>query len=409
MAWLASIFCLCFSRSLAVSTGDAFPCPVVQPAKPAPTDATDVHPAHVSVVIAMGDSITAGFAAEGFFAKSLLLAKRPPIAAQNSESQRKLTKLQAAPFEFRDVSFSGGKGSSAHQTLPYVLSQYNTSLEGFATKCGFSGCMPQLPSTGYKKELTNGLNVALTNAHSWQLSPQVAELQKQGENISNFDNRWKLLTIMIGANDLCDGHLTGFEACDGNATNAKYIGDRYETYVRNTLTALRDSMKNIIVQVVSLFSVASVKAARGKSWYCWAKKAVLNECNCLERPSTGGDGDVSSEQLARLDATTQDMNERLEKLTAEFNLQRPDFGVINVVTAKNQAIPDISWLSGLDCFHPSALAHSAFATGLWNSMFQKERVPAPLSTSTPLFCPTSDSVIQVPTPAPSVPPTANLV
>lgn len=411
MAHHALIFCLCFSRSLAVSTGEAFPCPIVQPAKLAPTGATDVHPAHVSVVMAMGDSITAAFAAESVFAQSLMLAQKPLIGEENSPSPRKLSKLQAAPLEFRDVSFSGGKGSPAHRTLPYVLSQYNTSLEGFATKCGYAGCLPQLPSTGYgkDKEVTNGLNVALTNAHSWQLSPQVAELKKQTQNVSNFDQRWKLLTIMIGANDLCDGSSTGFESCDGNATHAKYIVDRYESYVRRTLTDIRDSMKNIIVQVVSLFSISSVHAARGNSWYCWAKKKVLNECNCLERPSTGGDGKVSSEQLARFDVTNRDLNERLAQLTVEFNLQRPDFGVINIVTAKNQAIPDISWLSGLDCFHPSSLAHSAFATGLWNGMFHTDRVPAPLSASTPLFCPTSESVIHVPTPASSMPPMANLV
>ena len=33
----------------------------------------------------------------------------------------------------------------------------------------------------------------------------------------------------------------------------------------------------------------------------------------------------------------------------------------------------IEWLSRLDCFHPSAVGHAIFATGLWNTMLCHER------------------------------------
>jgi len=304
---------------------------------------------------------------------------------------------EAAPFEFRELSFSGGAGSDAHLTIPYFLKHFNGSLTGFGTH----RTLPQLPSTGYTSEGKNGLNVALSNAHSWQLSQEVEELKKVTATIPDFDQRWKLLTIMIGANDLCDGMGTGFEACNGNAADATALVNRYESRLRSTLEAIRDSMQRIVVQLVSMFSVASVPKARAGSWYCDLRRRVVNECNCLDRLAGGKSGAADQKQLLAFEATTEDLNNRIHKLSLEFNLQRSDFAVINAVSTKGQAIPDISYLSGLDCFHPSAKAHGAVARALWNSLFQMDRVPAPLNASASLFCPTEETVIHVGSRTPS--------
>ncbi len=57
---------------------------------------------------------------------------------------------------------------------------------------------------------------------------------------------------------------------------------------------------------------------------------------------------------------------------------------------------DISFLSKLDCFHPSAEAHEELAVGLWDSMLctadRATRCGIHFSSDLPVTCPTVNSV-----------------
>lgn len=344
--------------------------------------------------MAMGDSMTAGFAARGFFGEE--------EGAQEEGAPLGQPQLEVGdvPLEFRALSFSGGEGSDGYWTLPYFLGRYNSSLTGASTK----RTIPQTPGSGYTVKSANHLNAALSNAHAWQLKMQIDELKSQSSSVPDFDDRWKILTVFIGANDLCDGYShTGFAACDGNATHRTLLVNRYENNLRSTLASIRDSFGRVIVQVVSMFRMGSLKHARaGHSW-CGVRRNLLVECNCMDTPLSGGKGPVDDSQLDELDTTVSAFNDRIETLATEFNLQRPDFAVVAVTSVKNQDIPDITYLSKLDCFHPSALAHQTLARGLWNSMFDSSRAPKPIDASVPLFCPSADSTIYVGDPAPSSP------
>jgi len=232
---------------------------------------------------------------------------------------------------------------------------------------------------------------------------QIEELKSQTGSIPDFDARWKILTVFIGANDICDGFSKGFEACDGNTTHRTLLVNRYENNLRKTLASIRDSFDRVIVQVVSLFRFGSLKKARaGHSW-CGLRRNIIVECNCLDTSLSGGDGPPDDEQLDELDTTVSAFNDRIETLAAEFNLQRPDFAVVAVTAGRAQDIPDIKYLSDLDCFHPSALAHEAMTRSLWNSMFNPDRTPTPIDASVPVFCPSANSTIYVGEPAPSSP------
>lgn len=395
----ALLLAACFCDSAA----DPFPCSVVQPVKDEPATVSDVHPAHVSVVMAMGDSMTAGFAARGFFGAEEGVDADEGVGADKRVGDDEGVGAARgaaldAPLEFRALSFSGGAGSDGYWTMPYFLGQYNSSLTGFSTK----RTVPQTPGTGYLAEGANHLNAALSNAHAHQLEMQVDELKSQSSSIPDFNARWKVLTVFIGANDICDG-FHGFEACDGSTRNRTLLVNRYETNLRKTLESIRDSFGRVIVQVVSLFRFGSLKQARaGHSW-CGIRRNLLVECNCLDTSLSGGSGPVDDAQLDELDTTVSAFNDRIETLAAEFNLQRPDFAVVAVTTGKNQDIPDITYVSELDCFHPSALAHATLARSLWNSMFDLSRAPKPINASVPLFCPTASSTIYVGDPTPSSP------
>jgi len=263
-----------------------FPCPRIT-ATLSPANATQVHPSRISVVMAMGDSMTAGFAARS------ILNVRP------SES---------APLEFRSLSFSGGKGGESSWTLPYFLRHYNSSLEGFSSE----------------------------------------------------------------------------------------LVSRFEAHLRSALDRILHSFSKIIVQLVSIFSLGSVKRARASHSWCDLRPKLLVECNCLDR-SVSGEDYISDKQLDRLDDTVAAFNSRLHIVAQDFNLQRPDFTVIEAVAGQNQATPDVSYLSKLDCFHPSAKAHATLARTLWNNLFETHRVPLAFNHSVPVFCPNAQSVIYVDT------------
>ncbi len=89
---------LAFTAATAVSGADIvskFTCTDFEvPPFPVDNDITQLHPGHVSLTIALGDSITAAFSA-----RSTLL-------------------------EDRDIAWSGGKGDDTHLTLPFLLGKY---------------------------------------------------------------------------------------------------------------------------------------------------------------------------------------------------------------------------------------------------------------------------------------------
>jgi hypothetical protein len=57
---------------------------------------------------------------------------------------------------------------------------------------------------------------------------------------------------------------------------------------------------------------------------------------------------------------------------------------------------DLSFLNGLDCFHPSTVGHELLAIGLWDSMLciddRENRCGIHFDSDMPITCPTVDSV-----------------
>ena len=186
-------------------SASAFACPKVIPAHPPPAeDASLLHPGHIDIVLAMGDSITAAFAA------------------------------RASIMEARDASWSIGKGSDAQLTLPYLVDFYrpasnasnasNTSaklhgpLIGASTTAVFPAGIRHLPHGDFHPK-TDGLNVAESSGavHRNSMVEQFALIQQQRAALpgldADFDARWKLMTIWMTANDVCG-------LCDGNVSGA---------------------------------------------------------------------------------------------------------------------------------------------------------------------------------------------
>jgi hypothetical protein len=147
---------------------------------PPPKNISFLHPGHVSIVMAMGDSITAAFSA------------------------------RSTVLEDRDISWSIGVGSDSQLTFPYLLSQYSSraqprlKLEGMSTEAVIPHDIPHLPHNDYHPE-TDHMNVAESEGsiRRGSMEEQWGFLLQNFPKYSDFKSRWKVLTLWMTANDVC--------------------------------------------------------------------------------------------------------------------------------------------------------------------------------------------------------------
>ncbi|MEE6473610.1 hypothetical protein FKM82_010106 [Ascaphus truei] len=147
--------------------GSDLTCPGSGPSNPIPRSVHKLRPADIKVVAALGDSLTAAFGA-------------------------KATGLADLSEEWRGVSWSiGGDGSlETYTTLPNILKKFNPTVRGFSTGVG---------------KATAEFNVAVGGAKAENMVSQARTLvnkMKESQAI-NFKEDWKIITIFIGGNDLC--------------------------------------------------------------------------------------------------------------------------------------------------------------------------------------------------------------
>ena len=325
--------------STSSSSSSRFNCTVDYTPPPFPTndDVTKLHPAHVDVVMAMGDSITAGFAARGTL------------------------------YEARDISWSVGKGKPEQLTLPWLLSQYRgdpstrSPIQGASVKAVLPKDIAHLPHDDYHPD-TDFLNVAESQgaAHRGSMDEQWAFLHTAASTkIDGFDDKWKVLTIWMTANDVCG-------KCDGPLVDSAYLNawiGKHDEVLRNVTS----TMRKVYVNLVSTLDLSNVhRIQRSKIGCTIEHKYILQECGCIDRGN--------ETELAQLDANVHAMNDALHDLAAKWYNRiaasnRTDVAVV-VQTFQEEigSTLDASFLNPLDCFHPSTEGHELLAVGLWNSM-----------------------------------------
>lgn len=300
---------------------------------PHPTrSATTVHnltPYDVKVVGAMGDSITAG---TGIKAVTVLGLLR----------------------EDRGLSWSiGGIGDiNEHETLPNALKFYNPSLAGFSTGSGSA-------SSKYAH-----LNVAVAGETSSDIPRQAQELidRMKKEPGVDFENDWKVITVFIGGNDLCD-------YCKDKET---YSAENYASNIQKGLDILHAQVPRAFVNLVEVLNIAVVRQLN-QNLLCDGLHFFL--CGCAAYP-------LSKEAEEELAAEVIRYREEAEKLIATGRYDtRDDFTVVLQPFLKDTGVPmkdgcpddsscpDLSYFAP-DCFHFSEKGHQAAAGALWNNMIE---------------------------------------
>jgi hypothetical protein len=217
-------------------------CPTL-PKPPPATNVRQLHPGNIKVVMALGDSISAGFAIKGL------------------------------PVEYRGLVYSiGGDeyisdfGWTKAVTIPNILKIYNPDLQGQAT--------------GETEPFTKGedLDAAIVEAKIGDIPPQITYLVNTLKSSLyagkiDFENDWKLLTLFIGANNLC--------ICCHN--DSRGTPEYFEQNLRSILTTIQQTIPRTFVNVLTIFNISGVWTAGEQHDYCrvlW-EGITTGECPCL--------------------------------------------------------------------------------------------------------------------------------
>ncbi|MBN3304857.1 PLB1 Phospholipase, partial [Amia calva] len=297
---------------------------------PSDTPPTSVHylrPGDIKVVAAIGDSLTAG-------------------NGVGANPNNILDVLK----QYRGLSWSIGGDQTLNTvtTLPNLLRRFNAALTGF--------------SVGIGNTAANAfLNQAQPGATTVDLPGQVhtlVKLMKQDQRV-DFQRDWKLVTVFIGGNDLCD-----------YCTDSIYFSPRnFMIRIQQALDILHKEVPRVFVNLVEPMHITPLRRLhQDRSLGC--PTLIVNIlCRCVVKPKEG------SRELQ----TLNDLNRAYQRAVLELVDSgrydtRDDFTVVVqpffrevVLPLLQDGRPDRTFFTP-DCFHLSQKAQSHMARSLWNNM-----------------------------------------
>ncbi|KAJ3055276.1 hypothetical protein HK097_011007 [Rhizophlyctis rosea] len=348
-------------------------CPPLPPRKSASTSVHDLRIDDIKVIAALGDSITAGFAAKGLSNGSEPMPMR-------------------STTENRGTSFSMG-GDTGVVSVPNLIRQFQPELKGYSTGdhiaeiCYGLWCVPFQYWPRQDK-----LNAAQTGAmvHNliYELQYLVSAMKMQKD--IDFEKDFKLLTLFIGSNDVC----LGCSSIPGPAWPSPAL---FEQTVRILIGEIRARIPRVVVNVLMQFNVSQVYDLTHDDPWCARLRAsgFVFECSCAFLPGAAG-------PLTRrlMDELVQSYNSRLQSIRDDYKTRRYDDFAMMVDPGFSQ-LEIRNWplghVSDVDCFHPGVKAHEAMAVGVWNNLFLPEKKKhRSIDPNKPLdvFCPGADSRIR---------------
>jgi phospholipase B1, membrane-associated len=303
---------------------DPFPC---KPFTRKTERSDSVHaltPADIDIVAAIGDSLTSGTGVDACTVLGLLVEYRGRV-----------------------FSIGGDDNVKDNPTLANMLRLYNPNLTGFSFGRG--------SYTGKKSHL----NVAHPGDNSMQLMFQSQLLvQRMHEELTEeqFKNGWKLVTIFIGNNDICDF----CEEAEGLFTPEVFL-QRLQT----ALDYLHVNLPRTLVNVVTLVDTVLAQQLNQGGLVC--KTLHYFTCKCAAFAKDPASVKIFNDAYQA--AAHRVVEDGRYDNDPQFTVVIQPFFQDTTLPLKEDGSIDYSFFAP-DCFHFSAKGHAATAQALWNSMFE---------------------------------------
>lgn len=312
------------------------PCPALPPRRDAPRDVRDLRPDDVGLVLALGDSITAGFGLKGGFE------------------------------EYRGESFSVG-GDPGAWTLPNLLRVYGGNEKATGSSIGVRrgihtsdrGC------EGGDVALCN-LNAGVDGANMRRLLPQVEYLSRLlgsgGERDAPFRNHtgdWKVVTIFAG---IADAVFSAAPEGRGPTPTPDFRAS-----FERVLWAIKARLGGrVYVNVLALPRRLS-----------HVESTIRDNVGCklFYALSHLPGGPVRWTDPASWDRAIDEYNEVMQLVVRKHAGLDPSFVVVFQPFLRDLLL-ESQMLEHMDCLHPNRLLAGNMSVALWNSMIGAKAVEA---------------------------------
>ncbi|RCN42461.1 hypothetical protein ANCCAN_11569 [Ancylostoma caninum] len=327
-----------------------------------PSTPADVHhlaPWHVSVIGAIGDSLTAGRAAGAEYLTDLVLDYRGLSFAMGAE--KNLTRQASlftiiSPYALRNLL----------RIYLDIFSHFSPLLKGKSSGTATSSNIS-----------VAGFNLAVSGAISEDLLGQAYALVKRIESHPgiDFDNSWKFVNVFIGSNDLC-------RICE-NTT--RFNVEQFTNNIRESLVYLRENLPRAYVNLIPPFHVEVLLETQADNPFCVELQRIF--CPCLFK--------LTKEEYAMIKRSF-DLSLG-EFLSAEYQTKNFAVGISSGFNVDKLAslgnVLNLAFVA-LDCFHFSQIAHDVVAKIIWRDLFLPihTRAPVDLDQFQPQLwdCPSTD-------------------
>ncbi|XP_068728494.1 phospholipase B1, membrane-associated-like [Montipora capricornis] len=302
---------------------DKYCSPLPQKSQHAPHSVHQLRPSDIKVIAAMGDTF------------NLALGARA-------------TSLNGFFTDYQDISWSIGGGSYLNYTttLPNIIAQFNPGIRGASLK------------NSTRDDLIDpDLNFAFVGASASDLREQAVDLVSKLKAMKgiNFQNDWKLLTVWIGTDNLC-------QVCKDED---KFSPSSFIKYVMRMLSYLQKEVPRLFVNLVPPMDVSSLhRLYEESSQSC--EILGWNSCPCLKEGAA---------ERSKISQMAKEYKRLLNELVNSGLYDTHDTFAV-VIQPALEAPPRtqdgnlVKSFIGLDCLHFSAHGHAAAALALWRNMLE---------------------------------------
>eukprot|EP01116_Phalansterium_solitarium_P001842 TRINITY_DN11663_c0_g1_i1.p1 TRINITY_DN11663_c0_g1~~TRINITY_DN11663_c0_g1_i1.p1 ORF type:complete len:352 (+),score=121.52 TRINITY_DN11663_c0_g1_i1:836-1891(+) len=308
----------------------------------------DLSPSDVKVYMALGDSISAGFGIMGY---------------------------HGGLNEFRGLSASGGADNGSI-TVGSFFRHFSADLFGPS----YGKHLMEVPGEGFYAN--DVLNAAQSGATVHDFAHQIKHLYATltANPSVNMTGDWKFVNVLVGANDACRKCRNPLKP------SIDQLADSFEKTLSEALDTLHQLFPRTFVNVLPMFNASQIYFLTRNMSNCAAIHAAVP----IQCPSAYS---ANEAHRAWIDSALHAFGQRAISLAQQWKAKNlTDFTVVYQPFFYNLVVPNSTYISTLDCFHPSLLAHETLAVAAWNSLLLPfASKPTTFVPDQPITCPTSAS------------------